>query len=127
MTELPEIEHFLTSIEDNPDMTGSASEEFDGGDIKFQVSIGMDSVENHRSGTISVLTKTDKTLEEISKDGAHRVSDIDEKYEDVEKTFSSLITQCLGYNAYEPMFDKADRPGEEEYDIVAHDSVVVFD
>lgn len=126
MTELPKIQEFLKKVESNENYTGSVEEQFFDGDVKIRLSIGKTD-DGHRNGSFSFLLKWDGDFEELGKKEIWRVADLNELYEDLEDSFVDLINETLGYNEYEPILDKADAPGEEEYDIVFHDSVIVYD
>lgn len=127
MTQLPKIQTFLEEVESNENYTGDVSEQFFDGDVEIRLSIGRMGGDEHRSGSFSFLLKWDGDIEELARKKIRRVADLNERYEDLEDSFVDLIDENLGYNAYEPQIDEADRPGESEYDIVFHDSVTVFE
>lgn len=127
MTKLPKIQTFLEEVGENREYTGDVSEQFFDGEVEIRMSIGEIGGDDHRSGSFSILLQWDGDIEELAHKRILRVADLDDKYEDLEDKFVDLIDEHLGHNAYEPQIDEADRPGETEYNIVFHDSVVVFD
>lgn len=127
MPELQKITEFLESVKEDEDFVGEITETFFDGDLEIRLYIGKDEQEGHRRGSFSILLKWDGDFEELGKREILRVGDINTKYEEIEKSFVTQIDENLGYNAYEPILDIADRKTEEDFDIVFHDSVIVFE
>lgn len=127
MTDLPNIRSFLESLAEDDTLTGESMDVVLDGDVAFRINISRVSEDEPRSGSFSILFKTDKSLEELAEEEVYCAGDVDERVDSIEDEFIELIDTHLGYNAYEPLLDVADRNGEEDYDIVMHDSVMVYE
>lgn len=126
MVNLPKIEEFAKEVNENREKTGSVKETVLGGELEIRMSL-HETPDDHRAGSFSLLIKTDRDIEELAHEEILALRDLDSKYEPYEKELNNLIDENFGYNPYEPIMDKASQPGEEDFDIVFHDSVIVFD
>lgn len=127
MTESPNIKSFLERVDEDEDITGDSVDRVLDGDVEFRISIGRIDEDEPRSGSLSILFKTDQTLEELAQQEIFRASQVDERVEDIEGEVIDLINTYLGYNAYEPILDDASMKNEDDYDVVMHDSVMVYE
>lgn len=127
MATFDKIETFLEQVEDNSEYTGDVSEQFLDGDMEIRLSIGRMNESEPRSGSFSILLKTDADLQELAMKRTMCAEDIEERFGEVEREFVEMTDEYFGYNAYEPIIDEADRPQESEFDIVVHDSVQVYE
>lgn len=126
---MDKLQTFFENIEQNREFTGDVKETVLNGKAEIRASVYEDEVEGHRNGTIEILLQTDEDPEEIlSTAQLARMRDVDLEIKRIETQLMELIDEHCGYNPYEPLFDIAEEKFDEgEFDIVAHDSFVVFD
>lgn len=127
MAHLPTIEAFLSNVDETRSFTGSEIETALNEDLKIQISVHEDEVDDHRNGSFSILLRTDEDLDELAKRGV-LPEDIRSEYGEYADELSELIDKYCGYNPFEILMDEpSERFNEGGYDVVFHDSFVVFD
>ena len=133
VTFLDTTKQFFQRVNSERQFTGSVTETvLDGnGEVRVKVS---ESDDNHRNGSFHMLFSVDVSmfdsdreyvLDTVAQEGLSP-SVLSDEYGTISSELSTLVNEHCGYNPHEIVSDRP-APSEADFDIVYHDSFVVFD